>query len=203
MNRAFSIVALKSLSNQSDAVTIEGIASTPTPDKAGDIVVPTGAKFSLPLPLLLHHRHDKPVGHVTYAAPTARGIPFSARIPRIKSPGVLKDRVDECIHSLEQGLIAAVSVGFSPIPGKVKSLAGGGAQFLEWSWHELSLCTIPMNSEALIHTVKGMGPAGLADPLSPDLIQRIKVANFRMLRGGVPLASQAPRKGVKLLEAQR
>lgn len=202
MNRAFSFVNIKSMASQSDAVIVEGIASTPTPDKVGDVVVPTGARFALPLPLLLHHRHDQPVGHVTYAAPTGRGIPFSARIPRIKSPGKLKERVDEAIDSLQAGLIAAVSVGFSAIAGRVKSRPGGGSEYLEWSWHELSLCTIPMNGQAVIHTVKGMGPAEIAGPMSQDLIHRIKVANFGMLRKGVPLVSGTPRKGVKLLEVR-
>ncbi|WP_162241797.1 HK97 family phage prohead protease [Pseudorhodoferax sp. Leaf267] len=203
MNRAYSVVEVKRMSEQSDTVTIEGIASTPTVDKAGDVVIPTGAKFSLPMPLLLSHKHDMPVGKVVYACPTARGIPFTARLPRIKSPGVLKSRVDEAIDSLQSGLIAACSVGFTAISSRTKRLPGGGTEYSEWSWHELSLCTVPMNSEAVITSVKAMGPASTAAHLSPELIHQIKLANFRASRVGVPLVGLAPRTGVKLLDARR
>lgn len=203
IHRAYSVVEMKRLGEQADSLTIEGIASTPTPDRAGDVINPMGAKFSLPMPLLHGHKLDLPVGKVVYAAPTARGIPFTARIPRIKTPGKLKDRVDEAIHCLEQGLIAAVSVGFTAMANKTKRLASGGTEYLEWNWHELSICTVPMNSEAVIHTVKSLGPASTAGRLTAEQIRQIKVASYQMLRGGVPLASQAPRKGVKLLEASR
>lgn len=59
-------------------MTVEGVASTPTADRMGDVVEPMGAKFQTPMPLLWQHEHDKPVGHVTFAKPTKAGIPFKA-----------------------------------------------------------------------------------------------------------------------------
>lgn len=203
IHRAYSVCEVKRLGAEADSLTIEGIASTPTPDRAGDSVNPMGAKFSLPMPLLHSHRHDLPIGKVVYAAPTARGIPFTARIPRIKSPGKLKDRIDEAIHSLEAGLIAAVSVGFSALAGKTKRLAGGGTEYSEWNWHELSICTVPCNHEAVIHTVKGLGPASTAGPLPPELIRQLKVADFQAGRGGAVHLVRQPRQGVRLIGAGR
>lgn len=201
MHRAYSVMEVKRLGEQSDSVTLEGIASTPTPDKAGDIVNPMGARFKLPMPLLQAHKHDLPVGRVTYACPTHRGIPFTARIPRIKTPGLLKDRVDEAIHSLEAGLIAACSVGFTPVAGKAKRLPGGGIQFDEWEWHELSICVIGMNDEAVISVVKSMGPASTAGPLPQEFIRQCRMADYQSGRQGVALEtlSTAAREGVRLI----
>lgn len=209
MNRAFSILQFKSQADAAGDLIITGVASTPTVDKVGDIVIPTGARFATPMPLLLNHKHDQPVGRVIYASPTPKGIPFRATLPRIKEAGELKNRVDLAIHSLESGLICAVSVGFTPVPGKIKRLPSGGSQFDEWDWHELSLCTVGANPGALISSVKSLGPASTAGRLPQELIQRIKQASagslhrgvplVRSTRSGVKLVSTTPRKGVKLL----
>jgi hypothetical protein len=62
MDRAYSLLEVKGIAEDSDYVTITGIASTPTTDKMGDIVEPMGAKFVTPMPLLWQHRHAEPVG---------------------------------------------------------------------------------------------------------------------------------------------
>src|SRR5512135_801284 len=49
-NRAYSTILIKSINE--DQRIIEGVASTPTADRVGDIVEPLGAKFNLPMPLL-------------------------------------------------------------------------------------------------------------------------------------------------------
>lgn len=78
MHRAYSVLNVKSLDSTPDFVTITGMASTPTTDRMGDVVEPMGAKFKTPMPLLWQHESDKPVGMVTFATPTAKGIPFTA-----------------------------------------------------------------------------------------------------------------------------
>lgn len=78
VNRAYSILEVKAIQDGEDFVTVEGIASTPTTDRMGDVVEPLGAQFKTPMPLLWQHEHDKPVGHVTFAKPTKAGIPFKA-----------------------------------------------------------------------------------------------------------------------------
>lgn len=156
MNRAYSVLTEKAFSQDADYVYIEGMASTPQVDRVGDVVEPMGAKFVTPMPLIMQHKHDQPVGNVTFAHPTPKGIPFKARLPIVKEPGRVKDRVDEAIHSLKYDLISAVSVGFQPVEGAIERLKSGGLRFKEWMWRELSLVTIPANSQAVITAVKSL-----------------------------------------------
>lgn len=154
MDRAYSILDVRAVS-ESERV-IEGIASTPTPDRVGDIVEPMGAKFSTPMPLLWQHDHDKPVGWVEFAKPTKAGIPFRARIDagEADDPPALKDRLEEAWRSVKRRLVSAVSIGFRTLEYSV--MDDGGWKFIEWEWLELSLVTIPANREATIHTVKSI-----------------------------------------------
>lgn len=162
MDRAYSVLETKAVEESADSVTIRGIASTPTTDRMGDVVEPMGARFQTPMPLLWQHNHDQPVGRMTFAAPTTKGIPFEAVLPVVKEPGRLKDRVDEAIHSLKYQLVAAVSIGFKAVEGQIERLKGGGLRFKEWDWLELSLVTIPANSQAVITAVKSIDHEHLA-----------------------------------------
>jgi HK97 family phage major capsid protein/HK97 family phage prohead protease len=141
--------------------TIMGIATTPSIDHVGDIVESLGAKFKLPVPLLLGHRHDQVVGSVTYATPNDKGIPFQARIAKIDEPGRLKDRCDEAWQSVKAGLIKGVSIGFTPIKDKYEMIKGGGIRFKEWTWHELSLVVVPAQSEATIQVIRSLDAQAL------------------------------------------
>jgi hypothetical protein len=87
-----------------DQRIIEGIASTPTADRLGDIVESMGAKYSIPMPLLWQHKHDQPVGNVEFARPTKDGIPFKARIAKIDEPGELQNRTDMAWQSVRNNL---------------------------------------------------------------------------------------------------
>lgn len=158
MNRAYSILDIKSV-NEEERV-IEGIASTPTPDRMGDIVEPMGAEFKLPMPLLWQHRSSEPVGNVTFAKPNKNGIPFKAKIERIEEPGRLKERLDEAWQSVKLGLVRAVSIGFTINAYEI--LKEGGWRINEWEWLELSLVTIPAQSEATINTIKSIDAELLA-----------------------------------------
>lgn len=162
MDRAYSVLDVKGHSEDENFVYVEGMASTPATDRQGDTVNPMGAKFATPMPLLWQHRHDQPVGNMTFAKPTSKGIPFKAEIPKVSEAGVLKDRIDEAIHSLKYGLIRAVSIGFSVAKDGAEWLDDGGLAIKEWEWLELSLVTIPANSEALITTVKSADVKTLA-----------------------------------------
>lgn len=162
MQRAYSILTAKGVDEEADKYLISGIASTPTADRMGDVVDPLGAKFKTPMPLLWQHEHGKPVGNVTFAKPSKEGIPFAAELPKIKEAGALKDRVDEAIHSLKYKLVSAVSIGFRPIKDAYEYMDGGGIYFKEWDWLELSLVTIPANSEAVLDAVKSLDHKTLA-----------------------------------------
>lgn len=154
IHRAYAILNItKSVDASGDEErVIEGIATTPSADRYGDIVDPMGAMFQTPMPLLWQHNHDEPVGLVEFAKPTKSGIPFRARLPKILEEGKLKDRIDEAWQSVKAGLVRAVSIGFSAKDYEV--LPSGGLRFKEWEWLELSLVTIPANAEATIQTIK-------------------------------------------------
>jgi HK97 family phage major capsid protein/HK97 family phage prohead protease len=135
--------------------TISGIASTPEPDRMGDVVEPLGITFKNPLPLLLFHDPHKPVGMVTFMAPTAEGLAFTATLPAVAEAGVLRDRIDEAWQTIKAGLVAGVSIGFRALE-HAKHVATGGTRFLKTEILELSLVTIPANAAATIHTVKSL-----------------------------------------------
>jgi HK97 family phage prohead protease len=152
LERAYTLLEVRS-TDEGQRV-IEGIASTPTPDRYEDIIEPLGAKYALPMPLLWQHRSDAPVGHVEFAKSEPAGIPFKARILKTDEPGNLKARLDEAWQSVKMGLIRAVSIGFRPI--EYSMIEGGGMRFLSWEWLELSLVTIPANGEATINVVRSI-----------------------------------------------
>lgn len=155
--RAFSALEVKGIDEERRVIT--GLATSPVPDRAGDVVEPMGAKFAASIPMFLYHDSRLVVGTVKLGKPTAQGIPFEATLPKIDEPGRLKDRVDEAWQMVKHKLIAAVSIGFRSIQGKVESLKNGGIRFLESEILELSLVPIPMQSLATIHTIKSFDAA--------------------------------------------
>ncbi|MCE8052285.1 phage major capsid protein [Halomonas daqingensis] len=152
---AYSLLTIeKSFDNADGERVIEGIASTPSPDRVGDIVEPLGMSFGESLPLLMHHNHNMPVGEVKFEKPTAKGVRFTAKIARILEPGVLRDRTDEAWQSVKAGLIKGVSIGFKPI--EYAPIQGGGIRFTKSEVIELSLVTVPANRDATIQTIKSL-----------------------------------------------
>ncbi len=198
MNRAYSILHVKNVEERDGFVRIEGIASTPTVDKIGDVVDPMGARFKTPMPLLWQHIAAKPVGLVTFAKPTSKGIPFSAELPIVAEEGSLKTRIDEAIHSLKYNLVSAVSIGFTAVEGAFERMKNGGLRFNEWNWHELSLVTIPANADAVITAIKSADRIALASAgLMPDKIKPAADDSGRNNRGPVSLKTKSvPREPV-------
>jgi hypothetical protein len=84
LNRAYSLLEVKSVDEESRTIT--GIATTPAPDRDGDIVESKGAEFKLPIPLLWQHNSSQPIGHVTSAKVTSSGIEIKASWSRSPSP---------------------------------------------------------------------------------------------------------------------
>ncbi len=158
MNRAYSIMTVKAVDE--DRRVIRGTATTPSPDRVGDIVEPLGVQFKNPMPLLWAHKADKPVGLVKFDKPTKDGITFEAELPTIDEPGALKDRVDEAWQSVKAGLVAAVSIGFRAI--EYAFLDDGGIRFVKSEVYELSLVTIPANADATISLIKSIDAPVLA-----------------------------------------
>lgn len=133
---------------------IRGIATTPSADRVGDIVLPMGAEYTLPIPFLWQHRHDEPIGNVIEAKVTAKGIEVVIELVQLSSPSQLAARLEEAWQSIKSGLVRGLSIGFSPI--KYAFLDDGGIEFIEWSFNELSAVTIPCNAEATITRIKSL-----------------------------------------------
>lgn len=158
--RAYSWIEVKSVDEESR--TIEGIASSPSIDRVGDIVEPMGARFKLPLPLLLDHHHDEQVGHVEFAQPNKDGIPFKATIKKVPETGEVQKLVDKAWHLVKYKLRSAVSIGFRAMEGGVELLKTGGYRFTDWEWYELSLVSIPAQPDAILTSIKSFDDAALA-----------------------------------------
>jgi HK97 family phage prohead protease len=156
INRAYSLLTVKTVDEELREMTITGMASTPTPDRLQDIVEPDGAQFKLPMPLLWQHDSRQPIGRVTYVKVGKAGIEIVAKI--IKG---VTDEIDRAASLIKAGLVTGLSIGFKgievePIDHKNPF---GGQRFLKWDWLELSCVTIPANAEATIATVKSIDTA--------------------------------------------
>lgn len=158
MQRMYSVLTVKAV--EEERRVIRGIATTPRLDRAGDIVEPLGISFKNPMPLLWQHKHDKPVGTVTFDTPTSDGVTFVAELPVINEAGLLRDRIEEAWQSVKAGLVSAVSIGFRPL--EYAFLDEGGVRFTKTEVYELSLVTIPAQPDAVITGLKSMDAAAVA-----------------------------------------
>lgn len=149
--RAYSMLQIRSVDDA--ARIIKGIATTPTVDRYGDIIEPTGVSFKNPLPLLWQHDATTPVGLCTFDKPTDAGITFEAQMAIIVEPGQLKDNCDYAWQSVRAGLVRAVSIGFLPDEWSVMDT---GYRFITSEVVELSLVTIPANTDATITSVRSI-----------------------------------------------
>jgi HK97 family phage major capsid protein/HK97 family phage prohead protease len=126
---------------------LEGLATTPSIDRMGDVVLPEGAVFQLPIPLLWQHDPGKPVGNVTAAIVTPEGIKVRCEFC---PPGMLA-AIDTHWQEIKAGLVRYLSIGFRELKSKTGKT---GRIFESWEWLELSAVTIPANGEAAITTVR-------------------------------------------------
>lgn len=147
MFRAYSLLQIRSVSEERRVIS--GIATTPTPDRMGDIVEPLGVSFTNPLSLLWQHERKKPVGLAKFGKPTKDGIPFEAELPVVHEAGILRDRLEEAWQSIKLGLVRAVSIGFRALEYAFLEETDG-IRFTKSEVYELSLVTIPAQPEAMI-----------------------------------------------------
>lgn len=199
-NRAFSLIEVKEL--RDDQRIIRGIATTPRPDRVGDVVEPMGVKVAGNIPLFLYHEHKLIVGRAKFGQATEKGIPFEAHIPNVTEAGTLKDRVDEAWQMVKYSLITAVSIGFRAVADKTERLKSGGLRFLESEVLELSLVPVPAQPDAVIQQFKSMSDESFVRLLSID---RAHLPSAGLRAGEAPgadaLATRkaAPRGPVKLI----
>jgi HK97 family phage major capsid protein/HK97 family phage prohead protease len=197
LTRAYAVLTVKAVDHEQR--TIAGIASTPEPDRMGDVVEPLGITYKNPLPLLLYHDTKKPVGTVTFKKPTAEGLAFTASFPTVDDPGTLRDRVDEAWQSVKAGLLAGVSIGFRALE-EAFNKETGGFRFLKTEILELSLVAIPANAGATISSIKSLDLAASGPHLSRD---RDVLPIVRVDKGARPMEQKTINEQITIFENSR
>lgn len=159
LKRACTLMTVKSVNEDERIIT--GIASTPSPDRDGDIMEPEGAKFRSDTPFLWQHDRSQPIGTCTPKM-VKEGLQITAKLvkPTPDMPSQLIARLDEAWASIKAGLVRGLSIGFRPI--EYSFLDEGGIRFLSWDLLEVSAVTIPANAECSIQTVKSFDRQFLA-----------------------------------------
>ena len=154
---AWSTLAITKAVDEGDERVLTGVATSPTPDRAGDIVEPKGAQFKLPIPFLSQHSSGLPIGHVTAATVTAKGITVTIKIA--KDTGL--DYVETAWKQIKSGLVRGLSIGFRPDFKNAEPIdpkfPWDGWRFKIWEWLELSAVTIPANADCGINSIKAFG----------------------------------------------
>ncbi len=191
--RGYSTFEVKAVDD--DAGIIEGIASTPSTDRMGDIVEPKGATFKLPLPLLWQHNAREPLGHVISAKVTDAGIAIRAQIMR----GVLPE-IDRAWTLIKAGLVRGLSIGFRATEEPEPIKGTWGLKFTKWEWLELSAVTIPANSDATIQTIKSIDEEVLSRAVSGHKAKQVRIVPPLPAVAGVSQHSQRGATNVNIKE---
>ena len=198
LNKAYSFLEIKAVDEDKRVIT--GFATTPAADRVGDSVNPFGAKFAPTLPLLWQHDRWSPVGTAVFGTPTAKGIPFTATLPKIDSPSQLAARIDEAWQSVKHGLVRAVSIGFRTLEDEIIP-ATGGLFIKALEIVELSLVTIPANAEATIETVKSYDTEALPASGQKEPPVSFDKASGVTEKNSIP-SKLTPEKGKKTMTIQ-
>jgi len=167
---------------------VRGVASSANIDRQGDIVVPSGGVWKLPVPLLWQHNHQAPIGWVRSLSVRGDQIQVEAEF----AIGIA--RADEAWQMVEAMLVDSFSIGFRALPGGTEQLPSGGIRFTRWELLECSVVTIPANADAKIQrvsqpnavklTTQSNGAVRLTGP-SVKLVQLS--ANEKRVANGIPL----------------
>ena len=162
---------------------VRGWATRPQEDRDGDIVIPRGVKFSLPIPFLLDHKSDRAIGSVDEVSISDDGIQFVASVREIDNDTEVARACDNAWELLKSGLRSHVSIGFRTLAYEPRDR--GGLIIKEWEWLELSAVTIPANPGAEITALKKYGggavlPGGTIKLL--DARSHLPPGTFRLVR---------------------
>ena len=141
--------AARTLAIDPAAMTVRSVITTIDPDRAGDVVVPTGLRntdeFLLnPVVLWAHNRSAvPPIGicdwldvqprRIVAQTRFAQGVPFAEDVFRL----------------YEQGVLRGWSIGFVPRRAYRRNPGGAGLRVEEWDLLEYSAVPLPENPGAL------------------------------------------------------
>lgn len=120
---------------------ITGVASTSAVDRHGDIVLPRGLRFALPIPLLAGHAHGEVIGKVTEALASDTKLTITAEI------GEGFGETERVWKMISDGYLGFLSIGFL---GLEFEPAGKGLRWKSAELIEVSVVAIPSNRESKI-----------------------------------------------------
>ncbi len=169
--------ATRTLAVNAETLTVRSVISTIDPDRAGDVVIPTGIQNAddyllNPVVLWAHNRQQfPPIGvcewldvqprRIVAQTRFARGVPFAEDVFRL----------------YEQGVLRGWSIGFVPRQAKREARRDGstGLRVLTWDLLEYSAVPIPENPDAVTLAMeKGL----IRDPVFRDwLLQESEVSD--------------------------
>lgn len=148
---------------------IRVIASTPTVDRAGDVVVAEGIDLTAyqANPVILWN-HDP-------SAPIARCVEIGVRDGKLEAvaqfPPEGTDALADRVYGLiKAGVVNATSIGFSPV--KETPLKGGGMTVEEAELWEFSFVSVPANPDALV--VERSAPEPPVEPVAVEPAPKLK-----------------------------
>ena len=145
------------LTTDAETLTVHAVINTAAPDRAGDVVLPTGLRNAAeflrnPVVLWAHQRTLPPVGtcvaldvrpdRIVAATRFARGVPFAEDLFRL----------------YEQGVLRGWSIGFLPQRAGLRprdpTTGRRGLRVEAWDLLEYSAVPVPENPEALTLAVE-------------------------------------------------
>lgn len=151
--------------------SIEGIASGyGNLDHGGDIMLPGALNRGerKTIPMLLFHDQKRPVGVWREFRETDDGL-------HVKGTFSMSSRAGQDAHAMtKDGALGGLSVGYRTLREK---MVGKARHLIEVALHEVSLVTIPMNSKALITSVKDIAGDGKL-PTLPEFEDFLREAGF-------------------------
>ena len=186
-NRAYSLLTIKAADDEKRI--IEGIATTPEPDRSMDVIELDGIDYKLPLPFLLQHNSRQPIGKVI----EAKAVKGEMRVKIQVAAAGIATYIDEAWSLIKAGLIPGLSIGFRAIE-EAYNRETGGFHYIKTEWVELSAVTIPMNADATILSVKSADAAVLAASGK----ERTVVVRLDSNPPGVSGKSKSPQKGPEM-----
>jgi uncharacterized protein len=141
--------------SDADIGVFEGIASTPSKDRHGDIVQRGAFSASIAeleagkrrVPLLVDHDSRSQIGGIKTAREDDVGLQVSGQIVK-GTPAA--DR----IHALAKAGDVGLSIGFMPMPEAFEKLPGGGTLYKSVDLVEISAVSTPSNRGSRILRIK-------------------------------------------------
>lgn len=139
-------------SNSGDSITIRGLASTNSVDRAGDVILQTawlkGLENYKKNPIILfNHNYDQPIGKAADIRVTDKGLELVAKISAA---------ADDVYQLVKEGILCTFSVGFM-IKDAEYNEATDGFIIKDAELYEVSVVSVPCNQDATFSLSKSFG----------------------------------------------